>query len=83
MSTSVSKVDDSTWKVKGNLTVHGVTKEVTFNAMHRLGAGANGAAIHGFYTEFSINRMDYNVGPSFDNNALGHEVQLYISLEAK
>ncbi len=82
-SSSVSKGSDGSWRVKGLLEMHGMKQEVSFTAQHKIGKGMKGEAIHGFYTEFTINRMDFNIGPSFDDAALSHEVMLYISLEAK
>lgn len=82
-SSSVSKVDDSTWRVKGMLEMHGVEREITFTANHKVGEGMKGEPIHGFYTEFVVNRANFNIGPGFDNDALSHEVMVYISLEAK
>ncbi|MEZ5338041.1 MAG: YceI family protein [bacterium] len=82
-STSVSKSGEGSWKVKGMLELRGVKKEITINVNHKLGKGMKGEAVHGFYTEFAINRMDFNIGETFDNNALSNEVMMYVSLEAK
>ncbi|MCB1188203.1 YceI family protein [bacterium] len=81
-STSVSMESNNLWKVEGNLTVKGVTKPITLDVKYSQGEGAEGVVIHGFYTEFTIRRRDFNI-TSFDDKALGNEVTLYIGIEAK
>ena len=82
-STSVSKSADGTLKVVGDLSVHGVTKSTTLKVSHTSSSGMKGEQLHGFYTEFTIKRADFNIGASFPDTALSEEVTMYISLECK
>ncbi len=79
-SKSVSKVDDKTMNVVGDLTMHGVTKSVTAKVTHT-GTGKNpqGTQIIGFETSFPVKRSDFGITywlPQIDD-----EVPLIISLE--
>jgi polyisoprenoid-binding protein YceI len=79
-STSVTKVDDKTMNVTGDLTIHGVTKAVTAKVTHTgTGKDPKGAQIIGFETAFPVKRSDYGITywiPQIDD-----EVPLIISLE--
>ncbi len=79
-SKSVSKVDDKTLSVTGDLSLHGVTKPVTAK-ITLTGSGKNpqGVQIIGFETAFTVKRSDYGITywiPQIDD-----EVPLIISLE--
>lgn len=81
-STSVTKVDDTTMTLNGDLTIRGVTKPVTAKAI-RTGIGKNpqtGAEIIGYETTFTIKRSDF--GMSYMVGDIGDEVTLIIGLEA-
>lgn len=61
-STRVQKVSDTDWKVFGNLTLHGVSKEVTLNVEE--GGEVKdpyGKQRRGFTAETTINRSDWGV----------------------
>ncbi len=61
-STRVQKVSDTDWKVFGNLTLHGVTKEVEMNVEE--GGEIKdpyGKQRRGFIAETTINRSDWGV----------------------
>ena len=79
-SKSVTKVDDKTMNVTGDLTMHGVTKPVTAKVTHTgSGKDPTGAQIIGFETAFTVKRSDYGITywiPQIDD-----EVPLIISLE--
>lgn len=57
-STSITKggAEGATHTVKGNLTMHGVTKEITFPATIKVEGGAVTAS-----AKFSINRQDWGI----------------------
>ena len=78
VSTSVSGQGDML-QVTGNLTLHGVTREVTVD-VEKTGEGTNqgGKKLIGFYAEFTINRSDYNMN---DIGSIGDEITLMVSLE--
>ncbi|GAA4506022.1 YceI family protein [Brevibacterium yomogidense] len=86
-STGISDVDGTDFQLTGNLTMRGVTKEVTLSAEY---AGAaedpNGNTVAGFSATGRINRKDW--GMSFDAVLKGGEllvsdrVTLEIDIEA-
>ena len=55
VSTSASKADGK-WKITGNLTLHGVTKSITFPADVRVGSASVDVD-----AEFAINRKDFGI----------------------
>lgn len=79
-STKVAKAGDNTFTITGNLTLHGVTKPVTFTAT-KTGAGKDpwGNDRVGMETTFTINRMDYGI--AYMPDGLGKEVTIMISFE--
>jgi polyisoprenoid-binding protein YceI len=86
-STSVQPKGDGL-EVTGDLTIHGVTKRITFPAT-LLGAGrdAYGAEKVGFEAEFKINRKDFglhwNAPLETGGFLVGDEVKVMISVQAK
>ena len=80
VSKSVTAVDDNNFEVVGDLTVHGVTKEVTLN-VEKTGEGTNqnGNALVGFYTEFTIDRTEYGMNNLLQ--ATGPEIVIMASFE--
>lgn len=81
-STSVEKTGENTYKVKGDLTARGTTKqvEVTVEDTGR-GKGRDGSDLAGMHTTFTINRSDFGI--KYGAGALGEEVTLMVSLEGK
>jgi len=65
-STSTKAIDGG-YEVTGNLTMHGKTKEVTFELMGGEEHEFNGTKRVGFSMEFSVKRSDFN----FDKMAIG------------
>lgn len=73
-STRVETIADDRYRVTGDLTLHGVTKAVTAEAV-KIGTGERrGAALIGFETVFRINRSDF--GMNFMLDALSDSVQI-------
>lgn len=63
-STAIQKVSDKAYKLTGDLTMHGVTKQVTFD-MTLNGVGKNMRTqkpLAGFKVTGTINRNDFGVG---------------------
>lgn len=80
-STSISKAGENTFKLSGDLTIHGVTKPVTVDLV-KTGAGKSqrGGDLIGLETTFTIKRTDY--GMDFMAGSLGDEVQVIVAIEA-
>jgi polyisoprenoid-binding protein YceI len=82
-STSFKKVGDKNYELTGNLTLHGVTKSVTLNAV------LNGTAVNpmskktvaGFKVTGTIKRSDFNLGDPKFNGFLSDEVALDANTE--
>lgn len=87
-SASVEPVGGNTGRVCGDLTIHGVTREITFDAEYYgpvkdpFGEGMS----MGFSASLTINREDYGITWNQAMEAggvmAGKEVQLFIDLEA-
>jgi polyisoprenoid-binding protein YceI len=62
-SSKVEKVDEKTYRITGELTLHGVTRQVTLDA-EALGGGKDpwGNQRIGFQAETSLNRKDFGLG---------------------
>lgn len=80
-STKVERVDDETLRVTGDLTVRDVTKEISIK-VKELGKGQVRDKFHrGFYTEFDINRNEFNVDWKPDAGVAGKMVRIKLALE--
>lgn len=78
-STSIEKSGDKTYKLKGNLTMHGVTKEITVDLIHRgtiQNPMANNADVAGLQILGTIKRSDFNIGSTFPDFAISDEVRI-------
>jgi polyisoprenoid-binding protein YceI len=81
-STSFTKTGDKTYKVKGDLTMHGVTKPVELDAtLTGTAAGRDGKKIVAFKTTGTFNRIDWSIGKS--GPGAGDEVTLNAKAEFK
>jgi polyisoprenoid-binding protein YceI len=78
-STKVKKLDDTTFEVTGDLTLHGVTNPTTVKLTKTGSGNMKGKDLVGYDTNFKIKRSDFEmkqmIGP------LGDEVFLIVSLE--
>lgn len=78
-STSIEKTGDKQFKLKGNLTMHGVTKEITVDLIHRgtiQNPMANNADVAGLQILGTIKRSDFNIGSTFPDFAISDEVRI-------
>lgn len=81
-STSFAKTGDKTYKVTGDLTMHGVTKAVTLDAtLTGTAAGRDGKKIVAFKATGTLNRIDFGVGKS--GASTGDEVTITAKAEFK
>lgn len=80
-STAVKAVKDG-YEVTGDVTMHGVTKPVTFTLSGGKQAEfPRGVQRTGFSTEFVLKRRDFGVGEKVPPEAAGDEVHISISFE--
>lgn len=78
-STSIEKSGDKSFKLKGNLTMHGVTKEITVELIHRgtiQNPMANNADVAGLQILGTLKRSDFNIGSTFPDFAISDEVRI-------
>ena len=80
-STGCSMGDKGIYMVTGDLTIHGVTKQVTvpveFTGAADMGRGARA----GCETTFSIKRSEYGMNWGVEKGMLGDEVRITVALE--
>ncbi|MBI3307471.1 MAG: polyisoprenoid-binding protein [Candidatus Omnitrophica bacterium] len=86
-STKVTDVADGRAKLHGNLTIHGVTKEVVFDLeIHGVGKDPWGNVRAGFTATAKINRKDFglNWNEAVETGQLlvGEEVEITLEIEA-
>ena len=83
-SKSWKKTGDTAFDVTGDLTIHGVTKEVVLKVdLLGFGPGMRGAQLSGWDASVTLNREDFGVtGPSYASKVLGTDVAVSISVEA-
>jgi polyisoprenoid-binding protein YceI len=86
-STRISRKSDASYGVIGDLTIHGVTKEVTLPVTH-LGTAKDpwGNERVGFESELTLNRKDYglmwNAPLEIGGFLVGDEVKVSVSIQA-
>lgn len=78
-NSSVKKTGDKTFAVTGNLTVKGITKEVTFNGTLNGILKTNRGEKAGLKLTTTINRTDFKVGGGM--SSIGDDVMVVINLE--
>lgn len=79
-STSFTKTGDNTYKVKGDLTMHGITKPVELDAkLTGAATGRNGKKIVAFKTTGVIKRSEFSIGK--EGSSPGNEVTLNAKTE--
>ena len=77
-STSLEKAGENKYKLKGNLTLHGVTKPVTMDLAYN-GTVENPMSkkpTAGFQVTGTILRSDFNLGSGFPEPMISNEVQI-------
>ncbi|NJW51811.1 YceI family protein [Salinimicrobium oceani] len=84
-STSSERVGEGKYKVKGDLTFHGITKPVTLDVWYRgtVENPQNGDVISGFAISGEVKRSDYNLGPDFPEAVLSDKVVIDVDGEFK
>ncbi|WP_214072572.1 YceI family protein [Mucilaginibacter sp. dw_454] len=82
-STSVIRKNASAYQIKGNLTLHGVSKSIVLDALVRIPPAAAGLTktVAGFKVSGVIKRADFNIGAGFADIMLGDEITLNVNGE--
>ncbi|MCH9023632.1 MAG: YceI family protein [Planctomycetes bacterium] len=78
-SKSVKKLDGDQFEIKGPLTLHGVTKEITLKLKQTGAKTIRNKQVRGFETMFKINRTDYGMKNMLEG--VSDEILLVVSLE--
>lgn len=81
-SRSWSTRADGSYELAGTLSIHGQERPVTVIA-RKIGEGMDpwGGARVGFHTEFTVKRSDFGMTTMLENNGVGDEVTIYLSIE--
>jgi len=82
-STSFTKVRGNKYKLKGLITIHGVTKPIAFDVVFN-GKGQNTHThkySYGFTITGKLNRADFNIGGDPILNGIGYQIELKANVE--
>ena len=85
-SNGVKQKEGNQYTLEGNLTIKGKTQKIAIPFTYygtRENPLKKGQRVAGFETRFTINRLDYEVGPGkfFEMGVIGKQVDVLISLE--
>lgn len=81
-SKTFKKVKENSYKVTGDLTMHGVTKTLELDALCRMGKNPqNQKPVAGFKITGVLSRKDYNIGNSTPSAIVSDEVRLVANAE--
>lgn len=81
-STSVTKSGDD-YEVKGDLTLHGVTKPITAKLTRTgMGKGPRGGTIAGIEANFTIKQTEFGMSKMVGPQGVGDDVWVNVSIEA-
>jgi polyisoprenoid-binding protein YceI len=78
-STSIKKSKQGSYELTGDLTIHGITKQVKVNMLYRgttANPNANGAPVAGIQITGTIKRSDFGIGPKFPAPMISDEVRI-------
>ena len=85
-STNIEHLSDQEYKVTGDLTIHGVTKQITFDAEYSGQSNMMGVQRAGLNAKTKINRKDFGLGwgaiAEAGSVAVSETVTIEIDLEA-
>jgi len=75
-TTGLTKTSENKYKLNGNLTIHGVTKPVSFDLWYRgtIASPMGGKPDAGFQITGTIKRADFNLGAKFGNAMISDEI---------
>lgn len=77
-STSLKKVRNNYYTLKGNLTMHGITKPVTLTLVYRGSTvnAMNKKTTYGYQVMGTLKRSDFKVGPNFPEAVISDLVRI-------
>ena len=82
-SISFNKISGKNYKLKGNITIHGVTKPIEFDVIFN-GKGQNPFSkkySYGFTISGKLNRNDFGIGGEPLATGVGYEIELNSNVE--
>ncbi len=84
-STSVKPAGDGAFDVAGQLTLHGVMRDLAVKVQEtgRMAGDGENPGVAGFETRFSIKRSDFGMDYGVEQGSLGDEVELVLAVEAR
>jgi len=81
-SKKVTKQKESDYLVVGDLTMHGVTKEVTLEMTHNGTAKTRrGNELAGLYFSTTFNRLDFQIGAELPTEMVADQIELHAEIE--
>ena len=81
-STSCTKLKGKKYMLKGNLSMHGITKEISLMATHNGNAkNRAGLDVAGFKITGKFNRSDFGIGKDMPFSVVSDEISLEADLE--
>lgn len=82
-STSLKKISEKVFALKGNLTLHGITKVVTLNVTYygTVVNPMNKKNTFGFHIAGSVKRSDFGIGPKFPEAMVSDIVKIVADAE--
>ncbi|ADQ78264.1 YceI family protein [Paludibacter propionicigenes WB4] len=82
-STSLKKISDKKFALKGNLTLHGVTKVVTLNVTYfgTVVNPMNQKSTSGFHITATVKRSDFGIGPKFPEAVVSDVIRIVADAE--
>lgn len=82
VSKKLTETGDGTYELTGDLTLHGVTKEVTADVTHLKAAKTRAGDRCGVGATFTVNRSDYGVTTMIGDDGIGDEITLHVGVQA-
>lgn len=81
-SKKISLKEDNTFEVLGDLTMHGVTKELTLIMVHNGTVKTRkGNELAGLYFSTTFKRSDFNIGADMPTTVVADEIELNAEIE--
>ena len=81
-SKKVTKQKESDYLVSGDLTMHGVTKEITLKMTHNGTINTKrGNELAGLYFSTTFNRLDFQIGAELPTEMVADQIELHAEIE--